>query len=390
MEEGCLDTTYYLNDGLSVLNELDSAGNAAKTIVRGIEQIAEIDRAGNITYVHQDVLGSAVLLTNQAGEAVKEYEYDPFGQFIGTSGLTETKYLFTGQELDLESELYYYNARYHNPRLGRFISRDPLLGSDGNALSRNGYIYVKNNPLKYVDPSGEYDIDFHYYAIYALGRFAGLSDTIANRMATFSQYTDVNEKTEPWRTGSVNRGIFHFFGTSYGGETKRNPISIKNDIMEALENRDYIKTGMLLHIYADSWAHEGNGSEIGHLYAGTRPDESFRAIGKALEASLEIFKLLRASPDAAADSQTDFLGFKEVLSKEGGKLYGGLMDKEEGRVENWKNYFAKKNWKAIFSADISDDDKTKFGAKAEEIREKYLTIMTGSCGANRLGIQPCR
>ncbi len=149
------EISYYLNDGLSVLNELDAEGNVVKTIVRGIDQIGEIDASGAITFVHQDVLGSTVLLTNQAGEVVKEYDYDPFGQILGTSGLEETKYLFTGQEYDAESELYYYNARYYNPKLGRFISRDPMLGRDGDSLSRNGFIYVKNNPLKYTDPTGE-------------------------------------------------------------------------------------------------------------------------------------------------------------------------------------------------------------------------------------------
>ncbi len=148
------ETSYYINDGLTVLNELDSDGNVTKSIIKGLEQVAEIDREGNITFVHQDVLGSAVLLTNQAGEIVQQYEYDPFGQILSMSGTAETDYLFTGQEWDAESELYYYNARYYNPRLGRFISRDSVLGRDGDALSRNGYIYVKNNPLKYVDPSG--------------------------------------------------------------------------------------------------------------------------------------------------------------------------------------------------------------------------------------------
>ena len=70
-----------------------------------------------------------------------------------------SKYLYTGQEFDSESELYYYNARYYNPLTGRFISLDPVLGETGSVLSRNGYIYANNNPLKYVDPSGEKPVD---------------------------------------------------------------------------------------------------------------------------------------------------------------------------------------------------------------------------------------
>lgn len=147
------DKTYYINDGLSVLNELDKDGNVTKTMVNGV---AEIDKDGIITYIHQDVLGSTVLVTDQTSNVLLQYEYDAFGQMVGMNGkANQTNYLYTGQEYDPESELYYYNARYYNPRLGRFISRDPVLGHDGDALSRNGYIYVKNNPLKYTDPTGE-------------------------------------------------------------------------------------------------------------------------------------------------------------------------------------------------------------------------------------------
>jgi RHS repeat-associated protein len=147
--------TYYLNSGNTVLNEINSTGTTTKSIVYGLSQIAEIDTNNTITYTHQDTLGSTVLTTNQSGSVVTKYQYDPFGQLIGQDGKTNTNYLYTNQEYDQESELYYYNARYYNPRLGRFISRDPYLGRDGDTLSRNGYTYVKNNPLKYVDPSGE-------------------------------------------------------------------------------------------------------------------------------------------------------------------------------------------------------------------------------------------
>ncbi|MBU0661018.1 hypothetical protein KKG22_02440, partial [Patescibacteria group bacterium] len=148
------DSTYYINDGLRVLNELDELGNRTKTNIYGLEMIADLDEVGNITYIHTDVLGSTILLTNEAGEPTGEYEYDAFGSTIGYTGVDTTNYLFTNQESDFESELYYYNARYYNPNTGRFISRDAKLGNSGDVLSHNRYIYVKNNPLKYVDPTG--------------------------------------------------------------------------------------------------------------------------------------------------------------------------------------------------------------------------------------------
>lgn len=153
------ESSYYINDGLRVLNELDSLGNVNKSIVAGLGQVAEIDENGIIQYIHTDVLGSTVLITDEQGEVVAEYEYDVFGSVIGKSGLAESNYLFTNQEYDPESELYYYNARYYNTATGRFISRDPVLGKVGDSLTRNGYIYVKNNPLKYTDPTGEEEME---------------------------------------------------------------------------------------------------------------------------------------------------------------------------------------------------------------------------------------
>ncbi|MBP9718302.1 hypothetical protein KBD59_03330 [Candidatus Gracilibacteria bacterium] len=150
------EATYYVNAGLDVLNELDARGDVTKTIVQGLSQVAEIDSQGRITFVHGDVLGSAMFVSDEAGAVVEQYDYDPFGSLMGSLGDPNrgTRYKFTGQEYDSESDLGYFNARYYNPLIGRFISRDSYMGGTGDTISRNRYNYVKNNPLKYVDPTG--------------------------------------------------------------------------------------------------------------------------------------------------------------------------------------------------------------------------------------------
>jgi RHS repeat-associated protein len=58
--------------------------------------------------------------------------------------------------LDEESGLYYYNARYYDPELGRFIQPDTMVPDAGDPQTLNRYSYVNNNPLKYADPSGHF------------------------------------------------------------------------------------------------------------------------------------------------------------------------------------------------------------------------------------------
>ncbi|HKV40506.1 MAG TPA: RHS repeat-associated core domain-containing protein, partial [Blastocatellia bacterium] len=68
-----------------------------------------------------------------------------------TSGGGFTRYGFTGRELDSQSGLMFYRARYYDPAIGRFISEDPLGLGGGDS---NYYAYVHNSPTNLVDPSG--------------------------------------------------------------------------------------------------------------------------------------------------------------------------------------------------------------------------------------------
>jgi RHS repeat-associated protein len=105
-----------------------------------------------LRYVHQDHLTGTSLMTDTSGDQIQTtMKYLPFG---GTrSGSVPTDKKFTGQRLD-NTGLYYYNARYYDPVIGRFISPDTIVPHPFNPQSFNRYSYCLNNPLKYTDPSG--------------------------------------------------------------------------------------------------------------------------------------------------------------------------------------------------------------------------------------------
>lgn len=70
--------------------------------------------------------------------------------------MPKSKYRFIGQREDATIGLYFYNARYLDPQLGRFIQPDTIVPQPGDPQALNRYSYVLNNPIKYRDPSGHW------------------------------------------------------------------------------------------------------------------------------------------------------------------------------------------------------------------------------------------
>ena len=108
-----------------------------------------------IFFYHPDHLGSTALVTDNDGNVVQSVAYIPYGEvFIEErNGTWNTPYLFNGKELDEETGLYYYGARYLNPTNGMWLSTDPLF-EDYKGVSP--YAYCLGNPVKHFDVEGEW------------------------------------------------------------------------------------------------------------------------------------------------------------------------------------------------------------------------------------------
>jgi RHS repeat-associated protein len=90
-------------------------------------------------------------MTSSGGSSLGTIKYFPFG--ATRSGSVPTDKQFTSQMVD-STGLYYYNARYYDPQIGRFISADTVIQNPATPQCLNRYSYCLNNPLKYTDPSG--------------------------------------------------------------------------------------------------------------------------------------------------------------------------------------------------------------------------------------------
>ncbi|WP_162473322.1 toxin TcdB middle/N-terminal domain-containing protein [Treponema sp. OMZ 838] len=133
-------------------------------------------------YYHSDHLGSAQFVTDWRGKQYEHIEYTPYGELWieeVAAGLDKLPFRFTGKEMDEETGLYYYGARYLDPKYSRWLSGDPALGdyvpaagTDPSKLAGMGgvyntvnlhlYHYAGNNPVKFLDPTGLYDEENGY------------------------------------------------------------------------------------------------------------------------------------------------------------------------------------------------------------------------------------
>jgi RHS repeat-associated protein len=117
----------------------------------GLDIIAQ-QQSERLYYMH-DGLGSVRQLVDTTGQIETNYAYDPFGVPL-VGGDVYNPYQFTGEGWDAEVGLLYLRARYYQPGTGRFITRDPWVGDRLRPGTLNGYLYVVNNPVSFVDPNG--------------------------------------------------------------------------------------------------------------------------------------------------------------------------------------------------------------------------------------------
>jgi len=181
-------TTLYTYDAQNRLTgELDGDGTPLRTYVwRDTVPVAIIlhGRYGepeSVLYLETDHLGTPIAASNMQGTVVWRWESDAFGATMpnedpdGDGFLTTINLRFPGQYFDKESGLYYNWHRYYDPKLGRYLSPDPI----GLAGGINPYVYVDNAPTIYVDPTGEVPL-----AVPVLGLLGGLAaGAIINNMS---------------------------------------------------------------------------------------------------------------------------------------------------------------------------------------------------------------
>ena len=116
-------------------------------------------KGSTVNYLFGDHLGSTAITASSAGAKLGELRYKPWGEIRYTWGTTYTSRQFTGQVNESSLGLYFFNARWYDAALGRFLQADSLVPDPGNPQAWDRFAYGLNAPTSYTDPTGHYYYD---------------------------------------------------------------------------------------------------------------------------------------------------------------------------------------------------------------------------------------
>jgi RHS repeat-associated protein len=295
----------YVYDGPDALIDLNADWSVATTYLNDLgvdNHLRQTTATTGVSYFLPDHLGSTAALADSNGNVVEQIAYDSFGN---SSGSSRTRYGYTGRERDRDTSLLYYRARFYDPQIGRFISEDPA----GLAGGVNGYSYTRNNPLIRKDPSGLFDLDFHYYLTYYLAISTGcFNPEEARLIAEGDQHSDEDDDKKPalgmktfWLGGqpmlvpdkaqqAKNRD-FHAFGTV--GENARRAAELFRQATGP--NGGFWQFGTYLHFLQDTFSHRefaGNVT-IGQVRKAKTVDHTSFDPKNAMDAAIATFDKLK-------------------------------------------------------------------------------------------------
>lgn len=190
VQDGVTTTTYYAGN-VEVVSKSDSNLLTYRRNLPGAIALSRSNGTNEISYLHQDHLGSLDTITNEAGEIKQKLYFDAWGKKVVldshmmldvlqqtatplslTAVLDITPRGFTGHESVEHADIIHMNGRIYDPTLGRFLQADPHIQAPKNSQNYNRYSYVLNNPMSYTDPSGYFFNKLFKSINKALGKFA--------------------------------------------------------------------------------------------------------------------------------------------------------------------------------------------------------------------------
>jgi RHS repeat-associated protein len=301
----------------------------------------------NIYFYHKDHLGSSTQISDKDANIIQHIEYLPYGEnFFERHSTWNTPYKFNAKELDEETGMYYYGARYYTPDVSIWLSVDPLADKYPNMSS---FMYCAGNPVGLIDPDGRSTVKPDGFTLDNDGNFERVDDTGG------SEYDVIYDK-EKYDAGNRD---YDETGTKSGIRINRKDVLLFRATMD------------LPVMYFDA--------EVGTTNSYTLVLSNSKAARKLFEFSAKITQ----NRNPAAEYISDYTGaefFIQDYKKGNSRLSvistDGMPTSVTGTRE-WAEYYNSKGW-SLISGDHNhptNDPKASGnypGANSGDIPNKHL------------------
>jgi RHS repeat-associated protein len=289
-------TTYYIGSHLDTRVNGSTVENTSYYFANN-GRVARKDPDGALYYYHGDHLGSTSVVTNETGVQIEKVSYYPYGITKERVGEGST-YLFTDQEFDDESGLYYYGARYYNPELTRFTQPDTIIQNVYNPQNLNKYAYVMNNPLKYTDPTGQIYIPILSELSQAADEFC---EQYLPGLAAHNEKMRWMVQNDPetlWEAGSFDIGPVHVKPGAFAEKMYEDPVGFFTIIGEGAIDAATLGSG---------------GSVKGALKQGFFSGASKEVLRQTREGEYNAGKIMTSGLSKAASSAGSAFAFNQFM-----------------------------------------------------------------------------
>ena len=264
------EKTVYVWDGDQVVMELSKGGAVQKRYIRG-NDLVYADKGENTEkmYYVTDMHGNVVQLLDESGNVTKTYEYDSFGNEVKPEKKDENPYRYCGEYYDKETEEVYLRARYYEPSVGRFITRDTYTGESDEPLSLHLYTYCENDGVNMVDPSGHWGRKDGKYVHQEITKDAyenvkqsiklQILHTDYEKILEGSIVPDYYKKKTIYLKDTICGIPLRYDNMFHGKNAKKlkklKKIGVKKLSKQYLSGNKYIFLGCILHSIQDYFAH---------------------------------------------------------------------------------------------------------------------------------------
>lgn len=253
-------TRYHLDNSGRVIAESNASDEVTAQNIWGHKMLARKVDVKYYYYLYNGH-GDVVQIMDESGNIVNRYSYDEWGNIVEKTEGISNPIRYAGEYYDEESGLYYLRARYYDPTIGRFITRDSYEGDISNPLTINLYTYCRNNPLIFVDPSGHMEVEDKdilsaqdyaimqaitvLYGMYETAGNTAMKEEMRSRAVSIRQKDEYSGKYSNSDDGGTYIDSYEYYSSKYQNKISNTSYltDVKVDTEYVIQERVYIHGG---------------------------------------------------------------------------------------------------------------------------------------------------